>query len=94
MQDQKLRSLEGLLAFNQDGTGILREINTMLTKIVEKNRPLILASKDKELSTSLSEQAYTKEFQSGEKLVHILTKELAEVERTYEKVKDPQYVLG
>ena len=94
MEDRKLRSLEGLMSFNQEGTSILREINAMLTKIVDKQRTLILASKDKELSTSLSQQVYTKEFQSGEKLVQILSKELAEIDRTYDKVKDPQYVLG
>lgn len=102
IRDKSLRSLEGLFDFNAEGTSLLREINELLTKAVDKHKAKLIAevptykptsaklSKTRDGSgTDRFKSQFQKELEAGEKLMNNLTHELRELTTQEQKIKNP-----
>lgn len=97
IEDSYHRTLEELFEHNNRGTVLLKEINALLSTIIERHKASLVTGKhmpslqqstrgvDKEKQKLIFE----KEYKSGQHLLHNLEMEFEEVERITDSVKDP-----
>lgn len=96
-------STEELKMYNKLGTEIFKEINEVLTKLVDRQKPVLFAQVQRNPSAKSTTRAtmsmqetrkknlFELEFASGEKLLASVRHELDEVMRQSEKMKDPLF---
>lgn len=97
MDDSYHRTLEELFEHNNRGTLLLKEINALLTTIIERHKASLVSGKSMpslQQSTSgvdkeKQKQIFEKDYKSGQHLLHNLEMELEEVDRIVDSVKDP-----
>lgn len=90
-------TLEELFEHNNRGTLLLKEINELLTTIIDKHKASLVDGKSMpSLQQSRSggdpdkqQKIFEKEMRSGQHLLHNLQAELDEVDRIIESVRDP-----
>lgn len=99
INDDRKRTLEEMFDFNSDGTSILKEINDMLTYIMEKYKPRIIQDekyRNKPMSAGTEEirkkkkiEMYEKEYATGAKFLNNLKHELDELTAIQERISNP-----
>ena len=97
MEDHYHRTLEELFSHNTLGTTLLKEINELLTSIIERHKASIVSGKNmpslQESTSGVNKEKqqiiFQKELKSGQHHMKNLEAELEEVDRIIESVKDP-----